>query len=79
MGLGPKKDDGPMAVGQKSVSEPPKSVGTQGGTGAISSLSPINPAKGSAANPPLGRRVSMPVKVARVREKLPLISPSRLP
>ena len=46
-------------VSKKSVAVT-KSVATKGGTGAISSLSPIS------------SRVSMPVKVARIREKLGL-------
>ena len=46
-------------VPKKSVAVT-KSVATKGGTGAISSLSPIS------------SRVSMPVKVARIREKLGL-------
>ena len=55
----PAADEPPPPPPKKSVAVT-KSVATKGGTGAISSLSPIS------------RRVSMPVKVARIREKLGL-------
>ena len=74
VGLAPKKN-GPVAAAsnKKSAPQQPQSVGTAGGTGAISSLSPINPPKESAGSPPISRpRLSMPVKVARIREKLGL-------
>ena len=74
VGLASKKN-GPVAgvANKKGAPQQPQSVGTAGGTGAISSLSPINPPKGSAGSPPISRpRLSMPVKVARIREKLGL-------